>query len=242
MAKRNRITKQCEECGADVTRVPSQFREHTFCSPSCRGKANRGKTGGKRVAGSTATKPCEVCGNSVTRKASAFKEHVFCSRGCYLSSDYLRGTVEASNARRFAGKRESKPCTHCGKMVERASSQFSGKRIYCSRECQGDAAIQRGHRQVRDSGYAVVFVGPDYPGASKSGHILEHRKVMQDMLGRPLVEGENVHHRNGVRDDNRRSNLELWSESQPSGQRVVDKIVWARSILALYEGVDPRVL
>ena len=29
-------------------------------------------------------------------------------------------------------------------------------------------------------------------------------------------------------------NLELWSKSQPHGQRVSDKIVWAKEILALY--------
>jgi len=34
--------------------------------------------------------------------------------------------------------------------------------------------------------------------------------------------------------DNRESNLELWSSSQPKGQRVEDKVAWAREILALY--------
>ena len=65
--------------------------------------------------------------------------------------------------------------------------------------------------------------------------ILEHRYVMEQMLGRPLRRDENVHHRNGDRLDNRPENLELWSRHQPSGQRVVDKVVWAREILARYE-------
>ena len=58
---------------------------------------------------------------------------------------------------------------------------------------------------------------------------------MEQMLGRPLWRDESVHHINGVRDDNRPENLELWSKSQPAGQRVVDKVAWAIELLALYQ-------
>lgn len=62
----------------------------------------------------------------------------------------------------------------------------------------------------------------------------EHRVVMERVLGRKLLPGENVHHIDGDRTNNRPENLELWTRSQPSGQRVEDKIVWALEFLETY--------
>jgi hypothetical protein len=86
--------------------------------------------------------------------------------------------------------------------------------------------------RTRD-GYIQIQL-PEYPGSSSNGLVLEHRYVMEQRLGRLLSPGENVHHRNGVRDDNRPENLELWVVGQPSGQRAVDLVVWAKEILSRY--------
>lgn len=62
----------------------------------------------------------------------------------------------------------------------------------------------------------------------------EHRFVMEQNLGRKLLNGENVHHINGVRNDNRPENLELWVTFQPVGQRPHELLAWAYQIIERY--------
>lgn len=102
-----------------------------------------------------------------------------------------------------------------------------------SRECGNKSRHRQAPGFVTGDGYVRLY-RPDHPNANGSGAIMEHRWVMSNHLGRPLTDDENVHHRNGIRTDNRIENLELWSSSQPSGQRITDKIDWALDLIEKY--------
>jgi hypothetical protein len=91
----------------------------------------------------------------------------------------------------------------------------------------GEAEARRGLKgagYTRADGYRFVKA-PTNPGARASdGYVAEHRLVMEQHIGRPLMGIENVHHKNGRRADNRLENLELWVKAQPAGQRVSDLV------------------
>jgi len=141
----------------------------------------------------------------------------------------------------------------CRKHYERIAEADRNKAKSCSVPgCTGKhlaGGYCSGHykraRDGRDLTQPIKRQGGGYISPKSGYHYtskkLTHRVVMEKHLGRPLLDHENVHHLNGDRLDNRIENLELWSSRQPPGQRVEDKLNWARELLAQYD-VPPIVI
>jgi len=71
----------------------------------------------------------------------------------------------------------------------------------------------KGGRILNKDGYVELY-RPGHPNAKKhTRYMLEHRLVMEEKLGRFLKDGEVVHHKNGVKTDNRPENLELFQSN-----------------------------
>jgi len=129
--------------------------------------------------------------------------------------------------------KRSGTCKNCG-------AKTSSKKYVQCKPCGGIATrganhyLWKGGRHINQDGYVRLTGFYDHPFANTDDKIFEHILIMSEHLGRKLLPGENVHHKNGNRADNTLSNLELWTTSQPAGQRVEDKVAWAIEMLKLY--------
>lgn len=204
--------KPCGKCGGPNPPRVGRGSASPYCD-GCRAICSVAECAGGRVEGSSL---CSFHKSRVARGTS-FDRPRRASPGRAAVRCSVDGCVEPQHAH-----------GHCKQHYQAAARVGVLPRVY---------AVKRGARGRRHNGYLEV------PHPERPLMVRHHRLVMEELIGRPLLRHETVHHCNGDRGDNRSNgplvnfrsgNLELWSKSQPAGQRVTDKVAWAVELLELY--------
>lgn len=191
---RVRLDSECPQCHK-VFRPNN--RGQVCCSIACNSLLRSGKPRGP-YANRSAKRPCPQCGKDFY----STNNQINCSRACYLQSVALSPEEKAVRRKEYA---------------RRYAIQKRGGRPLVHRPF-----LEAGARYVDPEGYVWIKIAPgSYTDDGRRSWQVEHRMVMEQMLGRKLLRNETVHHKNGVRSDNRPENLELWgtTRAQPPGAR-----------------------
>ena len=213
MAFKDSYQKICATCKKQFEASNARTK---YCSDSCKYEKCK----------------CLVCQTEFLRKGNTTGK--FCSSDCwyqYYDNQNIKKCLQCNelfeathSSQKYCSKtcahmarrvpRKNKTCGTCGISIEKKHP----RQKYCSVKCAqtgrirvGSSSKPIGTRSSAANGYIQVKVGKEHPSASKQGWMLEHRYVMEQKLGRHLSRKERVHHKNGVRNDNRAENLERGS-------------------------------
>lgn len=210
------VVKSCQECGKEFLAWQIEINRGggKFCSIQCY-DLYRAKYGVPSRHKRT-NKKCLECGkdywvhNARIRKERRYGEVKFCGNVCRYAYWKKNGTP--------IYRPRGYPATYYG---------------FPDRKVEGNL--------FDDKGYVLIERPLDHPGRiSKVGkvksRIREHILVMEKMLGRYLYSYEKVHHKNGIKADNKPDNLELWVRKHSDGVRVSD--VYAKDIDRLLQRIS----
>lgn len=167
---------------------------------------------------------CKVCKSAYDKKINGNK------RTCLDCHRIIKGSRKKCEICAYENK-----CPFCGdKIARKSKSCFPCFSIHFKGE---NSYKFKGNPKKSCGGYMRQY-SPNHPRTDRFGYVAQHVVIMEDFLKRPLRWDdeikETVHHKNGLRNDNRIENLELWSSQHPPGQRIKDLIIWAKEILERY--------
>lgn len=155
---------------------------------------------------------CEWCGQPFHVKPSALSHTRFCSKACFDSAQF---------------KGQEVPCANCGQPVK-VSPSLIRERNFCGNECRLAWLSIRAKTEINVPGHTKGHKAPHLTAlniernpklaleadAVNRGRYTDHRRIMEQHLGRKLEPWEDVHHKNGIHSDNRIENLVVISHRE----------------------------
>lgn len=203
----------CKLCGKEIQlKYPCWVRD--YCSHKCANTAHWDT----REKGICAHFTCETCGKifdvlesekKVREKSGNIK---YCSKICMGIGTRKRKPVE---------------CKNCGKTFETTRNKFCSKK--CVSEYRKSTGLFKKNGFWYENGYRVLYL-------DGGGHIKEHIKIMENAVGRKLLENEIVHHINGIKDDNRIENLQLLTKNEHSKLHRISEKQSGKHLFGGYNG------
>lgn len=152
----------------------------------------------------TVLKKCLQCGNKFKTLHHDYSKRIYCSQECSNKSKI--GKPSPNKGKKYPPLSKEARIKISIAQRGRKHSKETCKKI-------GNAQIGsknhswKGGKHINYGGYIVIYK-PEHPFASGK-YIMEHRVIMEQILGRYLEPFEIVHHRNGIKTDNRPENLQI---------------------------------
>ena len=142
---------------------------------------------------------CSVCGDVFQKPPSTAKTRKYCSKKCY-NRGIKRGDTR---------KGVTIVCKICGNSFYVRRSRANTAK-YCCYRCHQIGEGRKGGRVI-GLRMTAEAKGKSYPKRLGSHY---HRQVAELAMGRPLAEGEIVHHKDGNKLNNVPENLEVMTQSE----------------------------